>query len=136
MKINDLLKFIRQYDTIGMYSKSSNNDLRQYIWNCNQNKSVYYIYDKNKVIKGFIEWYRMSSINDLTALLSKRIYYHAPDKSGTLIWIYAIVCKPNTLNAKVLHEFIRFQKHINEKTDSIHAWDFRKNKYTKFTVRR
>ena len=123
IRINDVLKFIRDNDT-GMFKGYSNNALRNHIFVCLRNKCIYVYYDNNNV-QSVIEYYREVSYDKIVSRTMTLLKNKKIPKSidiGKYIWINNIIGFSNL--RCVLRTFRTFIRPF----DNIYWWKLKHNK--------
>jgi len=108
--INDILKFIRIYDTSGIYHDKSNTQLRKHIRACLEKERFYFI-TRSGYLLGFIEWYRIKDCQYLVRRVREKKFLNC-NPSGTLIYIQNAVFRKGYLTLKVFKRFMRYHKNI------------------------
>lgn len=121
IKVNELLKFIRDNDVSGLYKSLSNNKLRKYVWDCKHKKSFYLVFNDSHII-GIIEWYRLLDFKTLlqTSRNKKQLFN---TKGGKLLWIQNAIFIKGKLTIKVYRQFLKIHKGI----ENVFWWRY-KNK--------
>ena len=110
--IKDILKFIRLYDTSGIYKDQSNTKLRQYIRACLEKNSFYFVHIKGKLI-GLVEWYRIKNCRYLVDRIRNKKFLNT-NPSGKIIYVHNAVFKPSNLTMKIYKAFSRFHSNITQ----------------------
>ena len=108
--INDILKFIRVYDTSGIYKDKSNTQLRKHIRAC-LHKERFYFVSRGPQMVGFIEWYRIKDCQYLVNRVREKKFLNC-NPSGTLIYVQNAVFRRGYLTHRVFKRFVGYHKNI------------------------
>ena len=110
--IKDILKFIRLYDTSGIYKDQSNTKLRQYIRACLEKNSFYFFHNKDKLV-GLVEWYRIKNCRYLVDRIRNKKFLNT-NPSGKIIYVHNTVFIPTYLTTRRFREFVRYHNNITQ----------------------
>lgn len=109
--INSILKFIRTYDSSGLYKDYSNTRLRKSIRACLEKNRYYFVLRGGRIF-GFIEWYRIKNCKYLVDTVRAGKHLNC-NPSGKLIYVKNAVFHPGYLTMHVFKKFVRYHKNIN-----------------------